>query len=135
MSTDPNNPYTPPTSPPGKVGIPPGEKPGKVQAIAIMTLVGGILAVVLGASLLLGLATTCIGLLWPGPYFSIVLGIMAIVKGSKLLGREDYLETAPRTIAIMQIINVINCDTINVVLGILTLVFLSDPEVDTYYQG
>ena len=44
-------------------------------------------------------------------------------------------DAAPRTIAIMQIINVVNCDTINVVLGILILVFLNDEEVKAYYRS
>ena len=29
----------------------------------------------------------------------------------------------------MQIINIINCDMVNLTLGIITLVFLNDPEV------
>ena len=34
-----------------------------------------------------------------------------------------------KTIAIMQIVNIINCDMVNLTLGIITLVFLNDPEV------
>ena len=52
-------------------------KPGKVQAISIMMLVGGIYALVhaLGGVAASGLAC-CI---WPGVYYAIVMGIMAIV--------------------------------------------------------
>jgi hypothetical protein len=35
----------------------------------------------------------------------------------------------------MQIVNIINFDVVNCVLGIVILVFLSDPEVKAYYQG
>ena len=113
------------------------QKPGKVVAIAIMTLIGGIYALVLGLSLVFVaiFGTLCIGLLWVPIYFSFVVGIMGIVKASKLLGKNDRYEKAPNAIAVMQIINVINCDIINCVLGILILVFLSDPEVKAYYQG
>jgi hypothetical protein len=113
------------------------QKPGKVTAIAIMTLIGGIYALIFGLSLILGCAagTVCIGLLWIPMYLTIVLGIMAIIKGSKLLGQNDRYEKAPYPTAIMQIVNIINFDVVNCVLGIVILVFLSDPEVKAYYQG
>jgi hypothetical protein len=63
------------------------------------------------------------------------VGIMAIVKGAALLGRDDWRQSPPRTIAIMQIINIINFDVTNCVLGIITLVFLNEPEVRRYYRG
>jgi hypothetical protein len=118
-------------------------KPGKVQAIAIMTLVGGILAIinsvmVLGYAGLFGAASFGIGLvccLWPGPYYGLVVGIMATVKGSQLLGDKAHLQPAPKTIAIMQIINIINLDVPNCVMGIITLVFLNEPEVHRYFRG
>jgi uncharacterized protein YjiS (DUF1127 family) len=112
-----------------------------VQAIAIMTLIGGILATLsatvwLGYFGLIGAASLGLGFvfcLWPGPYFSLVLGIMAIIKGSQLLGRHAHRQPPPNSIAIMQIINIINCDWINMTLGIISLVFLSDEEVKDYF--
>jgi predicted Zn finger-like uncharacterized protein len=120
-----------------------GEKPGKVQAISIMTLIGGFIAtlIALGWLAYVGLfaiASMGIGLvccLWPGPYYGLVLGIMAITKGARLLGEKAHLETPPQGIAIMMIVNVINGDFVNLVLGILTLVFLSDEEVKDFFRG
>jgi hypothetical protein len=115
--------------------------PGKVQAIAIMTLVGGILATIVGLiwlfyGLVVGLATFGIGCVICLPaIYSVTMGVMAIVKGAKLLGARGYLETPPKAIAIMQIVNIICCDVTNMVLGILTLVFLNDPYVRGYYRG
>ena len=40
---------------------------------------------------------------------------------------EGY--TSAKTIAIMQIVSIVSCDIINMTMGILSLVFLSDPEV------
>src|SRR5262249_9733493 len=54
------------------------EKPSKVQAVGVMMLVGGIMAALLGVGLSLGGFPFCC--LWPGTYFSVVMGIMAIVK-------------------------------------------------------
>lgn len=111
------------------------EKPGKVQAIAIMMLVGGILATITSLSwLVTGLATAGLCCLWPGGYYSLVLGIMAIVRASSLLGKNADLQTPPKGIAIMQIINIVNADVPNCVMGILTLVFINDPEVSDYFR-
>jgi predicted Zn finger-like uncharacterized protein len=106
------------------------EKPGKVQAISVMTLVGGILATLAAVILMV----TIYGLCWPGTYYSLVLGIMAIVKGSQLLGERASEQTPPSGIAIMQIINIINCDWANLTMGIISLVFLGDPEVKRFFR-
>jgi hypothetical protein len=123
---------TPAMPPPRKTG-----RPGLATAIAIMTLVGGILACLSSAGIWLYLvvATCGFGLIWPGPYFGLVMGIMAIVKGTKLLNDHVGNETAPTGIAIMQIINIINCDVTNLVLGILTLTFSNSAECQAYYRG
>jgi predicted Zn finger-like uncharacterized protein len=117
---------------PGRRG---GDKPGKVQAIAIMTLVGGIHALLVGlVGLLLGVST-CVCLLWPGTYYSIVLGILAVIKGSQLLGSDAHRQAPPQAIAIMQIVNIVNGDVPNCVMGILTLVFLSEKPIARFFRG
>lgn len=155
MDSEKNSPerHLPPSGPPPPGSPPPGppsaasglsyggSNHGKVTAIAAMTLAGGIWALLvalglIGYGLLAGLATLGIGclVLIPAAY-SLVLGIMATLKGARLLGNQPQAEAPPKDVAIMQIINVICCDFVNVVLGILTLVFLSDPEVNSFYQG
>jgi hypothetical protein len=115
-------------------------KPGKVQAIAIMMLVGGILACMQGVgfaiyALALGVATCGVGLIClPFGAYSIVVGIFAIIKGSKLLGERAYRESPPQGVAIMQIVNIINLDVVNLTLGIINLVFLSEREVKNYFR-
>ncbi len=109
----------------------PKEIPGKAQAVAIMTLVGGILAVLMAGVW----ALTCVGLLWPGTYYSLVCGIMCIVKGAQMLSPAGHHESPPTPTAIMQIVNIIALDVFNVALGILNLVFINDDEVRGYYRG
>ncbi len=58
-------------------------RPAKVQAIAFMTLAGGILAILVST----GWAISMIGFCLPTTYYSLVLGIMAIVKANALTGR------------------------------------------------
>jgi hypothetical protein len=110
------------------------EKPGKVQAIAIMVLIGGIFALITGVTGLIFGAFSCVGLLWPGTYYALVLGIMATIRGANLLGDKAYKQVPPQGIGIMMIINIINCDVINLTLGILVLVFLGDAEVKSYFR-
>jgi hypothetical protein len=106
------------------------EKPSKVQAVGIMSLVGGII----GTLWAVGCMATIYGLCWPGTYYSMVMGIMAIVKGAQLMGEQAAEQTPPSGIAIMQIINIINCDCINLTLGIINLVFLGDVEVKRFFR-
>jgi hypothetical protein len=109
------------------------EKPSKVQAIGIMVLIGGILACISALASTLFSGFLCC--LWPGLYYGLVTGIMAIVKGTSLLNEKAYRLAPPQGIAIMMIINIINGDLVNLTLGILVLVFLSDKEVKDYFRG
>ena len=104
----------------------PQQKPGKIQAIAIITLVQGIMAIIGG--LLMGLSTMCIYV----PFvYGLVYGIMATIKGSTMLGQNPWpAYQTVRTTAIMGIVNVINCDLMfGMTGGIIILVFLNDPEI------
>jgi len=133
-------PASEPTSLPSP-SVGPPIKPGKVEAISIMVMAGGIWALIVGLSfgiwgVLLGLGTCGIGCVVVLPaIYSLVLGVIAIVQGAKLLGPNAYLEPPPRTIAILQIVNIVACDVVNLILGILILVFLEEPEVRSYYRG
>ena len=124
-----------------------GERPGKVQAIAIMTLIGGIMATLVSLAVLsyvgfvglfMGVSTFgvgCLCCLWPGPYYGLTAGILAIVKGSQLLGARARSLPPPRGTAILLIVNIVNFDVVSLVLGIIVLVFCSDPEVEEFYRG
>lgn len=106
------------------------EKPGKVTGIGVMMLIGGIEAILLA----LGAAGATVGMccLWPGTYYSLVIGILAIVKASSILGADASRNPPPTGTAIMMIINIINGDILCLVLGIIILVFCGDEEVQGY---
>jgi hypothetical protein len=106
----------------------PAQKPGQIQAVGIMMLVGGIL----GILVFLSYAATCIGLVWPGIYFELVVGILAIIRGINMLNQDD--QGPPKTLAILLIICIVNLDVINCVLGIVSLVLLNDPQVQAHYR-
>jgi len=106
------------------------DRPSKVQALGVMTLVGGILALVVS----LAWMATCVGFFWPGTYYSVVLGALAIVKGAQVLGEHADREGSPQAVCVMQVINVVNLDVVNMTLGIIGLVFLNEPEVRDFFR-
>jgi len=137
-------PTAPPAIPAATAPAPAGQpvKPGKLQAISIMTLVGGIIGVLVGLTYgcyfgMLTLATFGIGVfLMILPVYALIFGIMAIIRGSQMLGANPMPAfKSAKGIAIMQIVNIICCDLINMVLGIINLVFLNDPEVKDYLRS
>jgi len=99
--------------------------PGKVQAVRVMMIVGGAIALLTAVSVMI--ASAC---LWLVYIYGFILGIMAIVRGSNMTTDRRR----PTAIAVMQIVNIINCDIVNVVLGIIELVFLNDPECREYFK-
>ena len=105
------------------------EKPGQVQGVGIMMLVGGIIGLL--NMLIIPLATGGICCLWPGVYYEIVIGILLLIRGINMMNQDD--QGPPRTLAILQIICIVNGDVINCVLGIVALVMLNDPKVQHYY--
>lgn len=113
----------------------PVEKPDKVQAIAIITLVSGILNIIYGLTLSVGFAVTVVGLLClPLTIAPAVLGIFEVINGAKLMN------TMPRkfnvkTIAILEIITIITGAVPSAVAGILNLVFYDDPPVKQYIDS
>ena len=110
-------------------------KPGKVQAITIMMLVNGILNILAGlgvtASIVLG--TIGIGIICaPITILPAVLGIFEVINASRLLTEPVRPVKNLQTIAVLEIVAVICGLGLSAVVGILNLVFLSEPEVKNY---
>lgn len=115
---------------------PASNKPGKVQAIAIMTLINGILNIfyALGVTATIVFGTLGIGLLCaPITILPAILGVFEIICGSNLLSNSPQGIKSIQTIAILEIICIISGNVLSAVIGILNLVFASDSEVKNYY--
>jgi hypothetical protein len=128
-------PLPPPAAvPPAATAFPP--KPGYVQAIAIMCLVDGILNILWGGGLavifLCGCFTACLA---PLGIYPVVLGILEIIYATKLLPDPIRPVRPAQYLAIMQIINIILGDVISLAVGIISLVFYSDPKVKAYFDA
>jgi hypothetical protein len=116
------------------------QKPGQVQAVGVMMLVGGIIGTLVGLGLMgyfgiVGIASMgigCLCCLWPGIYLELVWGILAIIRGINIMNQDD--QGPPRTLAILQIICIINGDIPNCVMGIVCLVMMNGEEAQDYYR-
>ncbi len=115
----------------------PLRKPDQLNAVAILTLISGVLNVAtffglacgLGSLLLLSVVgIVCLPLL----VYPLVLGILEIVYAAKLLPNPPQPVKPARYLAVMEICGILFGNIISAVIGILALVFYSDPTVQAY---
>ena len=100
-------------------------KPGKVTAIGGMRIGSGV------CNILAGLVF-CLFIL---PIVMIPLGIVEIVSASNLLKAKPDRPSTLRAIPILEIIAILTlAGWISVVVGIISLVFLSDQRVSSYFN-
>ncbi|MBN2386923.1 MAG: hypothetical protein JXB85_07875 [Anaerolineales bacterium] len=115
-------------------GYQPDEKPGLVTTLVVLTLINGILNILwgLGASLgvTAGIVTIC---LVPLTILPTVLGIFEVVYASKLLSNPPQPVQPSQTIAVLEICCILVGNVVSLVVGILALVFYSDPVVKAYF--
>jgi hypothetical protein len=116
----------------------PSVKPGKVQAISIMMLVNGILNILagLGVTSAIMLGTLGIGIICaPVTILPMILGIFEVIYASKLLSNPPRPVKNLQTIAVLEICAIVTGLGISLIVGILNLVFLSEPEVKDYLDS
>lgn len=113
-------------------------KPGKVQTISILVLISGILNVFGGGllALLIIIGTLGIGILCaPVLILPMILGVVEIVYGINLLSDPPKVKELSQPIAIFEICSIIFANVFAVVVGIISLVFLNDDEVKSYFSA
>jgi len=112
------------------------EKPGKVQAIAIMTLLNGIFNIFYGLLITAAIVFGTLGIGIICSWLTIlptVLGIFEIIYAAKLLAVPPQPVKSSKTIAILEIVAILAGNIISAVVGILALVFYDDPMVKGYF--
>jgi hypothetical protein len=111
--------------PPANVTLPRG-KPGKLTAVAAVTLGAGVLNCLYGLVWIFGCWTiVCTP-------FCITLGIFEILYAVKLLAEPVKVRELSRTMAVLEIVAIILLNPVSLTAGILSLVFANDPEVKAY---
>lgn len=81
------------------------------------------------------LAGTFFGLLClPLAGYTLALGILEIVYAAKLLGTPRIGLKPAKYLSVMEVVNIVFANPLSLVVGILSLVFYSDPDVKAFFQ-
>lgn len=119
---------------PASAGVP---KPGKVQTIAVLTLISGITNILWPIILytITGLATIFVGCLFL-PLFMppIVLGVFEIIYAAKILPDPIRPVKPSQAIAILEIISLLTGNLVSAAAGIVALLLYNDPEVRDFFE-
>lgn len=114
------------------------ERPGKVSAIGIMTIVSGVINVLWGLIVTFTgvVATLGIGLICaPLTILPTVLGIFEIIYGIRVLANPPQPLRPSTIIAIFEIVAVITGNVISAAVGIAALILYNDDEVKLYFAS
>lgn len=114
------------------VPMPPQIKSQKVQVIAVLMLISGIINVLIGLGLVAGLALSLVLICCsPVGLLPMALGIFELVYAIRLLssGTEPQSFATMQVIAILEIASILAGNFISLVIGIVNLVMLNNPEV------
>jgi hypothetical protein len=106
-----------------------GAKPGKLTALAVLTLVAGVINCMTGLALVFGCWTIVCT-----PFF-VAMGVAEIIYATKLLPEPIKVPQLSPVMPILQIAAIILFNPVSVTAGILSLIFANDPEVKAYFAA
>ena len=113
-------------------------KPGSLTAVGALTLASGILNIIwaLGLTCSIILGTLGIGVICaPITILPAILGVFEIIYASQLLSTPSQVKQPSQIIAVLQIACIIVGNILSVVVGILALIFYSQPDVQEYFAS
>jgi hypothetical protein len=122
---------------PSSVPTPSQAKPQKVQTIGILMIISGIANLLFGLGLAIGLALSIILLCCaPLGLLPVALAIFEFIYGIRLVGSstEPTRHSTLQVIAVLEIVAIMAGNFISLVIGIVNLVLLNDPEVKAVIQ-
>lgn len=110
------------------------QKPGLVTAIALMTLVSGIINLFWGFVASATMLSTFVGVIClPITILPTILGIFEIIYAAKLLSAQPQPVQPSTSIAIFEILTFLLGNVFSMVAGILALIFYNDVTVKDYF--
>ncbi|MBN8580060.1 MAG: hypothetical protein J0L96_05255 [Anaerolineae bacterium] len=109
-------------------------KPGLVTAIAVMTLLSGIINLFWGYVASATALGTIIGVVClPIAILPTILGVFEIIYAAKLLSTQPQPVQPSTSLAVFQILTFFMLNIFSAVVGILSLVFYNDVAVKQYF--
>ena len=110
-------------------------RPDKITAIAVLSLLNGLISIFWGIISSIGAAATIVGLCCiPLTILPIILGGFEIAYAARLLSNPPRPCKPNKTIAILDIINILYGNFISLAIGILLLVFYSDLDIKEWFE-
>lgn len=111
-------------------------KPAKVQTIAILVLINGILNIVWGGILALLGVISLVGILCaPVLILPMILGVFELIYALNLLAEPPKVKEPSQAIAILEICDILFLNIFGVVVGVLSLIFINEEEVKAYFDS
>lgn len=111
------------------------QKPGLVTAIALMTLVSGIINLFWGFVASATALGTIVGVVClPITILPTILGIFEIIYAAKLLSAQPQPVQPSTSIAVLEILTFLMGNVFSMVAGILALIFYNDVTVKDYFN-
>jgi vacuolar-type H+-ATPase subunit I/STV1 len=110
------------------------QKPGLVTAIAVMTLISGIINLFWGFVASATVLSWIVGVVClPLTILPTILGIFEIIYAAKLLSTQPEPVQPSTPLAVFQILTIFYGNIFSVVVGILLLIFFNDVAVRNYF--
>lgn len=110
------------------------QKPGLVTAIALMTLVSGIINLFWGFVASATALGTIVGVIClPITILPTILGVFEIIYAAKLLSAQLQPVQPSTSLAVFQILTFLMGNIFSMIVGILNLVFFNDLAVREYF--
>src|SRR5574340_1292386 len=110
-------------------------KPNLVTAIAVMTLLSGIVNIFWGLIASASVLATLVGVICtPLTVLPTILGVFEIIFAAKLLGDQPQPVQPSPTLAAFEIACILAGNAFSMIVGILALVFYNDLAVKAYFD-
>lgn len=111
------------------------QKPGLVTAIALMTLISGIINLFWGFVASATALGSIIGVVClPITILPTILGVFEIIYAAKLLSNQPQPVQPSKSIAVFQILTILMLNIFSMIVGILVLIFYNDLTVKDYFS-
>jgi hypothetical protein len=111
-------------------------KPSKVQTMAVLVLISGILNIAWGGILALLGVLTIFGICCsPILILPMALGVFELIYALNLLADPPKVDEPSQVIAILEVCDIFFLNLFGAFVGILSLIFINEDEIKSYFAS